>query len=64
MTAGGVDCDEVDTETLESKISPGLFFAGEVLNVDGVTGGFNLQAAWCTGRTVGKSLIERLESIR
>lgn len=52
VTAGGVNTNEVNPKTMESLICPGLFFAGEVLNVDGVTGGFNLQAAWCMGRLV------------
>jgi predicted Rossmann fold flavoprotein len=46
VTAGGVDLKEVNFKTMESKLVPGLFFAGEVLNVDAVTGGFNFQAAW------------------
>ncbi len=58
VTAGGVTLNEVDRNTLESKICPGLYFAGEVLDVDGFTGGFNLQAAWCTGRKVGESLLD------
>ena len=55
VTAGGVDTDEVDPRTMESRICPGLFFAGELLNVDGFTGGFNLQASWATGRVAGES---------
>lgn len=57
VTAGGVDTSEVDPRTMQSKICPGLFFAGEILNIDGYTGGFNLQAAWATGRLAGKSAI-------
>lgn len=53
VTAGGVELSEVDPRTMESKICPGLFFAGEILNIDGYTGGFNLQAAWSTGRVAG-----------
>jgi hypothetical protein len=53
VTAGGVDLDEVDSSTMQSKICQGLYFAGEVLNVDGFTGGFNLQAAWATGSLAG-----------
>lgn len=49
VTAGGIDLAEVDHNTMQSKKMPGLFFAGEVLNVDGVTGGFNFQNAWTTG---------------
>ena len=45
---------DVDFNTMESRKVPGLFFAGEVLNIDGVTGGFNFQAAWTTGFIAGK----------
>ena len=55
VTAGGVDLREVDPKTMESKICPGLYFAGEILDIDGFTGGFNLQAAWATGRKAGES---------
>jgi predicted Rossmann fold flavoprotein len=55
VTAGGVDLSEVDPRTMESKVAPGLYFAGEVLDVDGFTGGFNLQASWATGRLAGLS---------
>lgn len=55
VTAGGVDTDEVDPRTMESKLCPGLYFAGELLNIDGFTGGFNLQAAWATGHLAGAS---------
>jgi predicted Rossmann fold flavoprotein len=53
VTAGGVRTDEVHPRTMESRIVPGLYFAGEVLDVDGFTGGYNLQAAWATGRLAG-----------
>ncbi len=49
VTAGGVSLNEVNFKTMESKLVPGLFFAGEVLDIDGVTGGFNFQNAWTTG---------------
>ena len=55
VTAGGVNLDEVDSKTMQSKLVPGLFFAGEILDVDGFTGGFNLQAAWACGALAGKS---------
>lgn len=55
VTAGGVSLDEVNPKTMESKITKGLYFAGEVLNIDGYTGGFNLQASWATGRSAGIS---------
>ena len=48
VTAGGVDLDEVNSKTMESKILNGLYFIGEVLNIDGFTGGFNLQNCWST----------------
>ena len=54
VTAGGIALDGVDFKTMESRHQPGLFFAGEVLDVDGVTGGFNFQAAWSTGWIAGK----------
>jgi predicted Rossmann fold flavoprotein len=57
VTAGGVDLAEVDPETMMSRNYPNLFFAGEVLNIDGITGGFNFQAAWSTGYLAGKSAI-------
>lgn len=53
VTAGGVDLKEIDFRTMQSRIVPGLFFAGEVLNIDGITGGFNFQAAWTTGYIAG-----------
>jgi predicted Rossmann fold flavoprotein len=56
VTAGGVKLEEVDPQTMESKICPGLYFAGEILDVDGYTGGFNLQASWATGRLAGTSI--------
>lgn len=55
VTAGGVDLKEIDMQTMQSKKIQGLFFAGEVLNVDGITGGFNFQNAWTTGWIAGRS---------
>ena len=55
VTAGGVKVGEVDPRTMESKRLPGLYFAGELLDVDAYTGGFNLQIAWATGRAAGES---------
>jgi predicted Rossmann fold flavoprotein len=49
VTCGGVELNEVDFKTMESRVVPHLYFAGEVLDIDGVTGGFNFQAAWTTG---------------
>lgn len=57
VTAGGVDLSEVNPETMESKLHKGLFFAGEVLDIDGITGGFNFQAAWSTGYLAGINAI-------
>ncbi len=55
VTCGGVDLKEIHFKTMESKICPGLFFAGEILDIDGVTGGFNFQNAWTTGFIAGSS---------
>lgn len=55
VTAGGVDTKEIDPKSMESKKVPGLYWAGEVIDVDGVTGGYNLQAAWSTGWLAGES---------
>lgn len=55
VTAGGVALTEVNPSTMESRLTPGLFFAGEILDVDAFTGGFNLQASWATGRLAGLS---------
>ncbi|MDO4539626.1 MAG: NAD(P)/FAD-dependent oxidoreductase [Syntrophomonadaceae bacterium] len=59
VTAGGVSVKELDPRTMQSKIVPGLYFAGEVIDVDGYTGGYNLQAAWSTGRLAGISAARR-----
>ena len=56
VTAGGVSTKEVNPRTMESKLMPGLYFAGEVLDLDGYTGGFNLQIAWSTGYVAGNSI--------
>ena len=58
VTCGGVCLDEVDFRTLQSRVVPGLYFAGEVLDVDGVTGGFNFQNAWATGYLAGLALAQ------
>ncbi len=55
VTAGGVDVKEINPKTMESRLVKGLYFAGEILDVDGYTGGFNLQAAFSTGYLAGKS---------
>lgn len=56
VTCGGVRLQEVDLRTMESRIAPGLHFAGEVLDIDGITGGFNFQAAWTTGWIAGRAI--------
>ncbi|KKO20691.1 MAG: aminoacetone oxidase family FAD-binding enzyme [Candidatus Brocadia sp.] len=56
VTAGGISLDEVDAKTMQSKLWKGLYFAGEVLDIDGPTGGFNLQAAFSTGYLTGDSV--------
>ena len=57
VTCGGVSLQSVNVKTLESKVCPGLFFAGEVLDIDAITGGFNLQAAWTTRVVAGLSAV-------
>ena len=54
----GVRLAEVNFKTMESRVCPGLFFAGELLDIDGVTGGFNFQAAWTTGYIAGRAAAE------
>jgi predicted Rossmann fold flavoprotein len=56
VTCGGVNLAEVDFKTMESKRCPGLHFAGEILDIDGVTGGFNFQSAWTTGWLAGSAM--------
>ncbi len=56
VTCGGVKLGEINFQTMESKICPGLFFAGELLDIDGITGGFNFQAAWTTGFVAGNAM--------
>jgi predicted Rossmann fold flavoprotein len=60
VTCGGVRLAEVNFKTMESKICPGLYFAGELLDIDGITGGFNFQAAWTTGWIAGNAIAESL----
>lgn len=56
VTCGGVTLKEVDFKTMQSRFCPGLYFAGEVLDIDGVTGGFNFQNAWTTGWLAGQAM--------
>ena len=61
ITSGGVDTREINPKTMESKLIPGLFFAGEIIDVDAYTGGFNLQIAWASGRLAGISASKKSE---
>ena len=54
VTAGGIRTEEFDPETLQSRLVPGLYAAGEVLDIDGDCGGYNLQWAWSSGRLAGR----------
>jgi len=56
VTAGGIDLKEVNFKTMESKILPNVYFAGEILNIDAITGGFNFQNAWTGGFIVANSI--------
>ena len=60
VTCGGVALSNIDLSTLECKTHPGLYFAGEVLDIDAITGGFNLQAAWSTGYICAQSIVKSL----
>ncbi len=57
VTAGGIRPEEVDVNTMQSKVIPGLFFAGEILDIDGITGGFNFQNAWTTGWIAANGIV-------
>jgi hypothetical protein len=61
VTAGGVDLKEVAPATMESRLVPGLYFGGEILDIDGPTGGFNLQAAFSTGFLAGRNAAASLD---
>jgi hypothetical protein len=58
VTCGGVPTDDVDMRKMESRETPGAYFAGEVLDIDGITGGFNFQNAWTTGFLAGRAMAE------
>jgi predicted flavoprotein YhiN len=60
VTCGGVRLGEVDFKTMQSRVCPGLYFAGELLDIDGITGGFNFQAAWTTGWLAGTAMAAQL----
>ena len=57
VTAGGVDLKEINFKTMESKILPDIYFAGEIVNIDAITGGFNFQNAWTSGFIVAESIV-------
>ena len=61
VTAGGVALEEINFKTFESKIHPTLYFAGEVINVDAITGGFNFQNAWTSAYIVSKAISKELK---
>jgi predicted Rossmann fold flavoprotein len=63
VTCGGVKLAEIDFKTMASKVCPGLYFAGEVIDVDGVTGGFNFQNAWTTGWIAGQALAKPMDTV-
>ena len=56
VTCGGVSLDSINMKTMESTACPNLYFCGEVMDIDGITGGYNFQAAWTTGYVAGKLL--------
>jgi len=58
VTAGGIDLKEINFKTMESKLHENLYFAGEIVNIDAVTGGFNFQNAWTTGYIASNSIVE------
>ncbi|HEX6224405.1 MAG TPA: NAD(P)/FAD-dependent oxidoreductase, partial [Chryseolinea sp.] len=64
VTCGGVDLKEVDLDTMRSKINENVFFAGEVLDIDGETGGFNFQSAWSTAYLAAEGITSSLQNRR
>ena len=64
VTSGGVDVSQINPKTMESKLCEGLYFAGEVIDADAYTGGFNLQIAFSTGRLAGLSAAEKIKEER
>ncbi|HBE14083.1 MAG TPA: aminoacetone oxidase family FAD-binding enzyme, partial [Clostridiales bacterium] len=61
VTAGGIHVKEVNPRTMESRLVPGLYFAGEILDVDALTGGYNLQIAFSTGYLAAKAMTQKKE---
>ncbi len=64
VTAGGIDLKEINFKTYESKVVDGLYFAGEIMNVDAVTGGFNFQNAWTGGFLAANGVVAQLENVQ
>ena len=64
VTAGGVDLGSVDPATMESRVCPGLYLVGELLDVDGRLGGFNFQWAWSSGAVAGRALAAADDAVR
>jgi predicted Rossmann fold flavoprotein len=62
VTAGGIDLKEINFKTMESKIHPNLYFAGEIVNIDAITGGFNFQNAWTSGFIVANAIAEMIST--
>jgi len=62
VECGGVNLNEINLKTMESKICSGLFFSGEVMDIDGITGGFNFQSAWTSGWIAGRNMALKIES--
>jgi hypothetical protein len=63
VTCGGIKLSEIDANTMESRILPNLYFAGEILDVDGITGGFNFQHAWTSGWIAARSVASAMSSV-
>ena len=62
VTSGGLNADEIDAQSLQSRLAEGLYAAGEVIDVDGDSGGFNLQSAWTTGWIAGRAAAAKIGS--
>ena len=62
VTSGGVKVGEIDPKTMASKKIEGLYFAGEIIDVDAYTGGYNLQIAWATGKVAGEAAADALHA--
>ena len=58
VECGGINLKEINFKTMESKICPGLYFSGEVMDIDGITGGFNFQSAWTSGWIAGNHMAQ------